>query len=115
MTRFYALVARRHGAVRPGQAARLDVDGGACTASCSTSDGEWPTPSLVAALAALYSYVYAVPRGDVRLAAEQRALAMRHSDRWVREGCRLDSALVPAERAALVRSYAALLAAVHVE
>ena len=46
-------------------------------------------------------------------AAQQRALAMRHSDRWVEEGCHRDSPLVPEERAALVRSYAALLAAVH--
>ena len=38
---------------------------------------------------------------------------MRHSDRWVAEGCDLESALVREEREALVRSYAALLAAVH--
>ena len=38
---------------------------------------------------------------------------MRHSDRWVQEGCDLASPLVPEEREALVRSYAALLAAVH--
>jgi hypothetical protein len=38
---------------------------------------------------------------------------MRHSDRWVEEGCHMNSPLVPEERAALVRSYAALLAAVH--
>jgi hypothetical protein len=38
---------------------------------------------------------------------------MRDSDRWVDEGCDPDSPLVERERAALVRSYAALLAAVH--
>ena len=38
---------------------------------------------------------------------------MRHSDRWVREGCRPDSPLIEQEREALVRSYSALLAAVH--
>ena len=43
------------------------------------------------ALAALYSYAYQVPAADVRVAAEQRALAMRYSDRWVREGCEQDS------------------------
>ena len=53
------------------------------------------------------------PAADVRLAAQQRALAMRHSDRWVQEGCDLASPLVREEREALVRSYAALLAAVH--
>ena len=69
--------------------------------------------ALVDALAALYAHVYAVPAGEVRLAAEQRALAMRHSDRWVQEGCDMASPLVAEEREALVRSYAALLAAVH--
>jgi hypothetical protein len=49
----------------------------------------------------------------VQLAAEQRTLAMRDSDRWVEEGCDLTSPLVARERAALVRSYSALLAAVH--
>jgi hypothetical protein len=38
---------------------------------------------------------------------------MRYSDRWVDEGCDRDSPLVEHERTALVRSYAALLAAVH--
>jgi hypothetical protein len=35
------------------------------------------------------------------------------SDQWVAEGCRPDSPLLPQEHAALVRCYAALLAAVH--
>ncbi len=68
---------------------------------------------MVEALAALYGYVYGVPEASVHLAAEQRALAMRYSDRWVKEGCDLQSPLVAEERAALVRSYAALLSAVH--
>jgi hypothetical protein len=38
---------------------------------------------------------------------------MRFSDQWVREGRQRDSALVDLERAALVRSYAGLLAGVH--
>ena len=37
------------------------------------------------------------------------------SDQWVREGCAPDSPLLPLEHAALVRAYAALLAAVHHE
>jgi hypothetical protein len=49
----------------------------------------------------------------VQIAAEQRALAMRYSDQWVEDGCHLDSPLIEQERAALVRSYAGLLAAVH--
>lgn len=66
------------------------------------------------ALVALYAHVYAVAPEDVRDAVEQRALAMRHSDRWVTEGCDRESPLIAGERAALVRSYAALLAAVDV-
>jgi hypothetical protein len=38
---------------------------------------------------------------------------MEHSDRWVKEGCDPTSPLIDDERAALVRSWAALLAAVH--
>ena len=38
---------------------------------------------------------------------------MRHSDRWVQEGCEPESPLVTQEREALVRSYSALLSAVH--
>jgi hypothetical protein len=57
--------------------------------------------------------VYGVGQDDVTVAAEQRALAMRYSDQWVEEGCDLASPLIAQERAALVRSYAGLLAAVH--
>ena len=46
-------------------------------------------------------------------AAAFRAEAMRYSDRWVGEGCSMASPLIERERAALIRSYAALLAAVH--
>jgi hypothetical protein len=38
---------------------------------------------------------------------------MAISDQWVAEGRRRDSTLLALERAALVESYAALLAAVH--
>jgi len=38
---------------------------------------------------------------------------MRLSDAWVAQGCDKYSPLLPRERAALVRSYAALLATVH--
>jgi hypothetical protein len=51
----------------------------------------------------------------VRPAAAHRVQAMDLSDQWVREGCASDSPLLPLERAALVRAYAALLAAVHHE
>ena len=116
MERFYGLVARHHGeSFDAASAAELEVEWWRVhrehqRGKPAGGDGERP---LVDALAALYSYVYGVPDGDVRVAAEQRALAMRFSDRWVREGCDLASPLIGEERAALVRSYAGLLAGVH--
>ena len=50
---------------------------------------------------------------DVRLAARLRAEAMDVSDRWVAAGCDPEHPLLAEERALLVRSYSALLAAVH--
>jgi hypothetical protein len=106
-------VATRHGETFDvAQAARLEVEWWRVHRDLQRrSAGD--EAALADALAALYAHVYAVPAADVRLAAQQRALAMRHSDRWVDEGCELASPLVQAEREALVRSYAALLAAVH--
>jgi hypothetical protein len=68
---------------------------------------------LVAALAALYAHVYGVAPDTVRHAAQERARAMGLSDEWVEAGCDRADPRVVRERAALVRSYAALLAAVH--
>jgi hypothetical protein len=67
----------------------------------------------VDALARQYAFLYQAPPSAVRPAAAHRAQAMDVSDRWVAEGCRPDSLLLALEHAALVRSYAALLAAVH--
>jgi hypothetical protein len=71
------------------------------------------TAAVAAAVAALYAHVYGVGPEKVQLAAGERAAAVRISDRWVQD-CRdpVSPALVE-ERAALVRSYSALLAAVH--
>ena len=46
-------------------------------------------------------------------AARERTVAMVLSDRWVAEGSLPGSPYLEAEGAALVRSYAALLAVVH--
>jgi len=115
MERFYALVKRRHHErLHPAQAARLEVEWWRLHREHQhTDDPAADERPLVDALAALYSYVYDVPVRDVLIAAEQRALAMRYSDQWVSEGCALDSPLIELERAALVRSYAGLLAGVH--
>jgi hypothetical protein len=113
MERFYRLVKRRHHErFDPAIAARLEVEWWRVHREHQHADGGSDRP-LVDALAALYGYVYGVAPEAVRVAAEQRALAMDHSDRWVSEGCRLGSPLIDEERAALVRSYAGLLAAVH--
>jgi hypothetical protein len=114
MERFYRLVARRHSErFDPALAAELEVEWWRVHREHQHEGSSEDRASLVAALTVLYAYVYGVPEEDVRTAAEQRALAMDHSDRWVKEGCNLDSPLVAEERAALIRSYAGLLAAVH--
>jgi hypothetical protein len=115
MQRFYELVKRRHGeSFDPVRAARLEVEWWRVHREHQhngrAADDDGP---LIDALAALYAYVFGVDEARVRPAGEQRAEAMRYSDRWVREGCSMASPLIALERAALVRSYAALLAAVH--
>ena len=113
MERFYRLVARHYGeSLDPARAAELEVEWWRVHREHQHADGSENTP-LVDALAALYAYVYAVPEDAVRDAARERALAMDLSDRWVEDGRRRDSPLIRDERAALVRSYANLLAAIH--
>lgn len=68
---------------------------------------------LVQALVRWYASVFGVAESAVRAAAVHRCRAMAISDQWVAEGRRRDSTLLALERAALVESYAALLAAVH--
>jgi hypothetical protein len=114
MERFYRLVADRHREnfdVR--EAARLEVEWWRIHRELQHDRGEAEERPLVDALAALYAHVYDVAPAEVELAARERALAMRHSDRWVAGGCDPQSPLLAKERAALVRSYAALLAAVY--
>jgi hypothetical protein len=114
MRRFYALVKRRHAeAFDPVEAARLEVEWWRVHRFIQREDPSAGEEPLIAALSALWAYVYAVEPASLRHAAEQRALAMRYSDEWVEAGCSPASALIALERAALIRSYAALLAAVH--
>jgi hypothetical protein len=88
---------------------------GAGTAEDRTASDEAgpPRDELVDALTRLYAFLYREPEPEVRPAAAHRARAMDISDEWFADGCRADSPLLPREHAALVRSYAALLAAVH--
>jgi hypothetical protein len=114
MERFYRLVSKRHGeSFDSRRASELEVEWWRVHRVHQREDSAEDERALVAALIALYSYVYGVDQADVTVAAEQRTLAMRYSDQWVQEGCHLTSPLVEQERAALVRSYAGLLAAVH--
>jgi len=114
MERFYGLVKRCHAeSFDPATAARLEVEWWRVHRETQHSETDGDQGPLIDALAALYAYVYGVPEDSVKLAAAQRAEAMRYSDRWVREGCDPASPLIPQEGAALVRSYAGLLAAVH--
>lgn len=114
MERFYRLLKRRHGErFDPVKAAGLEVEWWRVHREHQHTEGAADERPLTEALSALYAYVYEVPQADVRFAAEQRALAMRCSDQWVREGNDLASPLIDQERAALIRSYAGLLAGVH--
>jgi hypothetical protein len=114
MRRFYALVARTAGeGFDVDEAARREVDWWRVHRHLQRDAPQEDQAPLVDALAALYAHVYGVPPEAVRLAAAERAAAARISDGWVARGCDPDSPDLAAERAALVRSYAALLAAVH--
>ncbi len=114
MERFYRLL-KQHSdePFDPAEAARLEVEWWHVRREQQQNDGDSDERPLVDAVAALYAYAFGVPDTAVRMAAEQRALAMRYSDQWIREGCDRDSPLIAQQRAALVRSYAGLLAAVH--
>lgn len=108
MARFYAIAARAQGwAIDPAEAARLEVEWWAAHREIQREDGQG-NERLVAALTALYAYVYSVPGEQVRRAAEHRAAAMVLSDAWVDAGCRRDDVRLAEEEAELVLSYAAL-------
>ena len=117
MRRFYGLLKISYGEPRDvAEAARLEVDWWRVHRQrqhdARPADGE-PADDLVEALTRLYTFLYDEPADAVRPAAVYRTEAMDLSDQWVAGGCRADSPLLAQEHAALVRSYAALLAAVH--
>ncbi len=113
MRRFYALVRLTYGEpANPAKAASLEVDWWRVHRERQHAPGT-DKDELVDAVTRLYRYLYEEPAEAVRPAAVHRAAAMELSDQWVKEGCQPDSPLLPLEHAALVRSYSALLAAVH--
>ncbi len=115
MRRFYALVRLTYGEPQdPAEAARLEVDWWRAHRERQRPvvPGE-SNAELVDAVTRLYAFLYREPEPDVRPAAAHRARAMEISDQWAAEGRHPDSPLLALEHAALVRSYAALLAVVH--
>jgi hypothetical protein len=114
MTRFYRLVRDSEGStLDPARAARLEVEWWRLHRANQHGAGPGAHQELVAALRDLYAYSYETDPELVRPAAELRAEAMAISDRWVADGCDPEDPNLARERALLVRSYAALLAAVH--
>jgi hypothetical protein len=115
MRRFYALVRLTYGApANPAKAAELEVEWWrAHRENQYSTEPRGAGDELVESVTRLYAYLYSEPEDAVRPAAVHRAEAMDLSDRWVAAGCPPDSDLLPLEHSALVRSYAALLAAVH--
>lgn len=117
MSELYALIRLRFGEpADPARAASLEIDWWRAHRKRQYSADLAETgDELVDSVTRLYSYLYGQLEAAVRPAAVHRVQAMDLSDRWVREGCPPDSPLLPLERAALVRAYSALLAAVHHE
>jgi hypothetical protein len=114
MRRFYKmLAASERASFDPVRAAELEVEWWRAHRENQHDAGDGSARGLVVALRDLYAYTYGVEPADVELAAELRAEAMDVSDRWVQDGCDPDAPALAEERALLVRSYAALLAAVH--
>ncbi len=114
MRRFYALVADQHRLrIDPYRAAELEVEWWRIHRYLQRETVDGSIEPLVDAVTALYAYVYDVPEDKVREAARLRSEAMVVSDRWVEEGCDLGSPLLVDELTGLVRSYAALRAAVN--
>jgi hypothetical protein len=115
MHELYALVRLRFGEpADPERAASLEIDWWRAHRRRQYAPDPAETgDELVDSVTRLYCYLFGETEALVRPAAVHRVRAMDLSDQWVREGCRPDSPLLPLERAALVRAYAALLAAVH--
>ena len=114
MTRFYELLKQSEdSAIDPRRAAELEVEWWRAHRDAQHPERGGSQQALVEALADLYAYTYGQEKDEVRQPAQLRADAMEISDRWVQSGSNPDDPLLANERALLVRSYAALLAAVH--
>jgi len=117
MRELYALVRLRFGEpADPARAAALEIGWWRAHRKRQYSaDPAGKSDELLESVIGLYCYLFGETEAAVRPAAIHRVQAMDLSDQWVREGCPPDSLLLSYERAALVRAYAALLAAIHHE
>ena len=115
MRRFYGLLRISYGEPRDvAEAARREVDWWRVHRERQHAANHLDSgDELVDSLVRLYTFLYGEPEAAVRPAAVYRTEAMDLSDQWVADGCPPDSPLLAREHAALVRAYAALLAAVH--
>ena len=112
MRRFYALLRLTDGEpADPARAAELEVEW--WRVHRIHQRGERGTRPLVDALSQLYAYTSASTRWRCGPPPSTGRGPWALVHQWVTEGRRMDSPLLPPMRAALVRSYAALLAAVH--
>ena len=114
MRKFYRLLKRSECAhFDPRRAAELEVEWWRVHREAQHADGSRSPDELVDALRDLYADTYDAQPAALIAAAALRARAMDVSDRWVAAGADPLHPLLEEERALLVRSYAALLAAVH--
>jgi hypothetical protein len=114
MRRFYALVvATHHESFDVNEAARLEVEWWRIHRYLQRESADGDVAPLTDALCALYAHVYGVPAEAVRQAAGHRAEAMVISDKWVADGAQPGNPAIDAERAELVKAYAALRNAIR--
>jgi len=115
MRQFYRLLrASERLSLDPTRAAALEVEWWRAHREHQHDDSHpEQAGELVGALVDIYAYTYGAEPADLQQAAALRAEAMDVSDLWVEAGCDPEDPLLAHERALLVRSYAALLAAVH--
>jgi hypothetical protein len=114
MRRFYQLLRKSESeSFSPERASELEVEWWRAHRENQRVTQGGSREELIGALQDLYAYTYSAGRDEVRQAAALRAEAMDVSDEWVDAGCDPADPRLAHERALLIRSYAALLAAVH--
>lgn len=112
MRRVYAMSQRRSKlGFDPAEAARLEVEWWRVHRERQHGDVR-SSDELPEAVARLYAYVYGIDIESVRVSGRLRAEAMDICDRWVAQGCDMDSVLLPQMGNRLLGSYRSLHAAV---